>query len=233
MRRTLVAFAMTAGIALASPASAALIGQVDTFQDGTTDNWVAGGGPNGQVPPVPPKVQLSGGPGGANDAFLAVTGMGGSGPASQPGSRLTTFNIFNQWADNYLTNGVHAIAMDLRNLGASTLTIRLKFENPFAGGDEAVTNVAFTLPSGDDWTHVFFPIGLADLTALDGTVAGALGNTSVLRIMHAPGLTDAEPVAGILGIDNITALATVPEPATLWICAIGVLFAGLYARKRA
>ena len=54
-------------------------------------------------------------------------------------------------------NGVHAIAMDLRNLGASTLTIRLEFENPFAGGDAAKTNAGFTLPAGGDWKVAVLP----------------------------------------------------------------------------
>jgi hypothetical protein len=78
MRRTLVLCAITAGVALASAASAAVVGQVDTFQSGTTENWVAGGGPVNQLPPVPPQVVLSGGPGGAGDAFLLLTSSGAS-----------------------------------------------------------------------------------------------------------------------------------------------------------
>jgi hypothetical protein len=161
-----------------------------------------------------------------DDAFLVITSGGGNGP----GSRLTAFNILGQWADNYLTNGVAAIAMDIRNLGETELTIRLEFENPFSGeAHEAVTNTGVILAPGSGWTHALFPIGLNQLTALEGTVAGALGNTTVLRIIHAPGLTDSEPVAGVLGVDNI---AAVPEPAAFLMTASGLAFAGIRLRRR-
>ena len=226
MKSTFVSLAFASLTVIVGPAGAAVVGQVDTFQNGTTQNWVAGGGPNQQVPPVPPTVQLTGGPAGAGDAFLVVTAVGGNGP----GSRLTTFNIFNQWADNYLTNGIAGISMDLINLGQTVLTIRFEFENPFAGGDEAVTNAEAVLNPGSQWTRFLFPIGLNQLTALDGTVAGALGNTTVLRIIHATTETDAEPVVGQLGVDNITAVA-VPEPSTLYILTAGLLLLGTMRRR--
>ena len=214
-------------IALAFPsglAKAATIGQVDTFQTGTTEGWTAGGGPQNQFPPTPPHVVLSGGPGGMNDAYLVITSSGGNGP----GSRLTAFNIFGQWAGNYLTNGIGEIAMDLINLGSTDLTIRLEFENPFAGGDEAVTNTGMLLAPGSGWMHAVFPIGLNQLTALEGTVSGALGNTTVLRIIHAPGISDAEPIAGTLGVDNI---AAVPEPATALMTITGLALVAGCVRK--
>jgi hypothetical protein len=183
----------------------------------------------GQFPPVPPFVELSGGPGGSNDAFLVITSSGGVGP----GSRLTAFNIFGQWADNYLTNGITGIAMDLNNLGQTELTIRLEFENPFSGaGDFAVTNTGFTLPANSGWMRAIFPIGLNELTSAGGSVSDALANTTVLRILHSPGPAPAEPVAGLLGVDNITALA-IPEPATSAIAGTGLLIIlGLLARRR-
>jgi PEP-CTERM motif len=215
------------GVALAHSLSAVTIGQIDTFESGTTEGWVAGGGPNGQNPPVPPFVQSTGGPTGTDDAFLVIT----SGGVFGPGSRLTAFNIFGQWAGNYLTNGVGAIAMDLINLGQTELTIRLNFENPFAGGDFAVTNTAITLDVGSGWTHVLFPIGLGQHTAVGGTVSGALANTSVLRIMHAPG-DDPDAIAGVLGVDNIT--AAVPEPGTIAMTlgGFGVLLLARRGRSR-
>lgn len=214
---------------MSASADALSVGQIDTFESGTTEGWTAGGGPLGQAPPVPPTVVSTGGPNGVDDAFLIVTAQGGVGP----GSRLTTFNIFGQWAGNYLTSGIGAIAMDLNNIGQTELTIRLEFENPFAGGDAAVTNAGVTLAPGAGWTQAIFPLGLGELTALTGTVGGALANTSVLRLIHASGLTAAEPGAGVLGIDNIVALAApVPEPATLSAIGVGlILFAALGARR--
>jgi hypothetical protein len=217
---------LTTGLVLAQAAAAVTIGQIDTFESGTTEGWVAGGGPMTQVPPTPPFNQPSGGPGGIDDAYLQITSGGGDGP----GSRLTAFNILSQWADNYLTNGIRAIEMDLINLGTSDLTIRLEFENPLvATPDFAVTKTGIFLPAGSGWTHAVFPIGAGDFTSLGGTVAGALGNTTVLRILHAPGETAAVPAAGVLGVDNIEAV--VPEPATLGITSLALLC--LYGSARA
>jgi hypothetical protein len=224
VRGKVVLFTIALIIALSVPAAAVTIGQIDTFETGTTEGWVAGGGPLGQNPPVPPFVESSGGPGGADDQFLVITSQGGMGP----GSRLTAFNINGQWADNYLTNGIGGIAMDLRNLGQTELTIRLEFEDPFIGGNFAVTNTGITLAPGSGWTHAVFPIDPSQFTALGGTVAGALANTAVLRILHATGATDAQPIAGVLGVDNI---AAVPEPATGALIAGGLLAAAAIRRR--
>jgi hypothetical protein len=226
MRRRMAIVTLLILIAIgAGDAGAVTIGQIDTFQNGTTLGWTAGGGPFGQTPPVPPFVTMSGGPAGIDDAYLTITSQGGQGP----GSRLTAFNISGQWSGNYLTSGIAAIAVDLRNLGSTELTIRLEFENPFAGGDEAVTNTGIVLSPGSDWTHAIFPIGLGSLTSLEGTVRGALTNTSVLRIIHAPGLTDSAPIAGVLGVDNV---AAVPEPATSALIAAALLAVCTYRRSR-
>ena len=186
-------------------------------------------------PPVPPFNDPTGGPAGADDAFLHITSQGGD----RPGSRLTAFNIFGQWADNYLTNGVGAISMDLRNFGMTELTIRLELEDPFIGGHFAVTNTSVKLPAQSDWTNVVFPIGLTQLTAVPGapgapvgTVAGALENAAILRIIHAPGLTGPVPLAGELGVDNITALAAIPEPVTTSSVALGLAILAYLGRKR-
>ena len=209
-------------VATHSSAIAVTLGESDTFDSGTTENWTAGGGPNGGTPPVPPEVAPDGGPGGAGDEFLEITGVGGNGP----GSRLTAMNILAQWAGNYLAAGVGAIGMDLRNLGDSDLTIRLLFEDPIPGppANEAVTTTGFLLPTGTGWTHVIFPIAPADLTPLLGDATTVLGNTTVLRILHSPSPTEAVPIAGVLGVDNITALARpVPESPVLALIAVAFI----------
>ena len=54
----IAAFATVAILAVGVPAlaGAAVVGQTDRFESGTTEGWFAGGGPFGQVPPVPPQV---------------------------------------------------------------------------------------------------------------------------------------------------------------------------------
>src|SRR3954447_3958250 len=159
----LIAFLAMIAAAALSPqtAGAVVLGQTDTFQDLTTDGWFAGGA-LGSVPPIPPQVVASGGPGGAGDAFLKITGGGGFGP----GSKITALNN-TQWAGNYLSAGVTGIAMDLKNFGGTPLTVRLQLEDPMAAppANEAVSTFGAVLPVGGDWTRFVFPISAADLTA--------------------------------------------------------------------
>jgi hypothetical protein len=216
---------------LAMSASAAVhavsVGQIDTFSGGVA-GWFAGGGPFGQVPPVPPMVIDSGGPSGAGDSFLQITSNGSPGA----GGRLVGMNAA-QWAGNYAAAGVNAISMDLRNLGAVDLTVRLYFEDPIPGPpmNEAVTTQGVLVPAGGSWVHAVFPVAPGALTVLQGSATTLLGHTTVMRIFH-----DVDPVfpparvAGALGIDNI---AAIPEPSqlALVLAALGLL--AVVARRRA
>lgn len=195
------------------------IGQIDTFQNGTTNGWFAGG-ITGGVPANPPTVVSNGGPGGTGDAYLRITAVGGDGP----GSRLVAINSA-QWTGNLLAAGIQGVAMDLRNFGNTALTIRLRVENPLMGPptDEAVSNVGVTLAASGGWTHAFIPLSAANFTAVLGSPQAALSNTTFFRIIHAPTAGDAEPVVGVLGVDNIT-LVGVPEPSTMLMLAGGLGF---------
>lgn len=213
------------------------VGQQDTFEDGTTENWTVGLIPGNPPHPAPPANVSTGGPAGAGDAFLLVTAVGGGGP----GSRMTVVNFMNQWSGDYLSSGITHLAMDVRSLGLSTLFLRLMFEDPTLTGPPS--NIAFSstpivLPAGGAWTRVAFPLfGAGGLVAGLGTVDQALTNTTALRIYHSenPGFPNPvfpiDPVVGQLGIDNITAVSTVPEPATSLLFGAGAL-ALLFHRRR-
>jgi len=209
----------------------ASIGLTDTFQDGTTNNWFAGGlGPPAQIPPTPPQNVATGGPAGAGDKFLKITADRPAGP----GSRIVALNLI-QWSGNYLAAGVSAIEMDLKNLGNTDLTIRLLFEDPLGGPpvDQAVTTFGQFLPVGTDWTHVVFLISPSNLTPIFGNPSTALSNTTLFRIIDSPTPTDAVTILGALGVDNISA-KSVPEPDTVLLSAVGlVALAYGYRRRRA
>ena len=223
----IVLAAAGATMTLGSAASAApILGQVDTFEDGSTAGWSAGG-PH----PAPPANVATGGPAGADDNYLQLTAVGGS----VPGGRLSAFNSA-QWAGDYLAAGITAIAMDLRNDGPDDVVLRLLLAGPFGPtGPEnvAVTADAATLPAGSGWVSVTFSLLPSDLEVLLGTAAGALTQASELRLFHNPDPffggppQSSPPVVAVVGVDNVTA---VPEPGSLLL--LGVATAWGAARRR-
>jgi hypothetical protein len=225
---------LTASAAVADP----VVGQIDTFTNGTTQNWFIG--PDAPLAARPAAI-LSGGPAGAGDRFLQLTALGGNGP----GSKLSVINS-SQWSGNYLAAGVDAITMDLRNFGPSDLFLRLLFVGPLGPtGPSALTFSADAvfLPGGSAWTPVTFRIGPGDLTTSFGSFTEALSSTSELRLFHnptaafsGPGGNAAPAVAASLGVDNIRAVAqaaaAAPEPGSLALAAPALLTLALSARRR-
>ena len=100
--------------------AAVVLGQIDTFQDGTLQNWDAGLG--GIEPDFPPVVIPDGGPAGAGDHYMQITGIGG---LPNPGSRISVVNRNLQWSGNYLAPAVNAVTLSLKNTGATDLVVRL------------------------------------------------------------------------------------------------------------
>ena len=211
-------------------AGAVVVGQLDTFEDGTAAGWQIGGGPVG-VPSTPLSNVVTGGPAGAGDNYIQITATGGSGP----GSRLSAINI-SQWSGDYTAAGVSAIGMSLSNSGPQDLYLRLLFVELSGTGP---VNVAFStdpifVPAGSGWIEALFPILPQDLTSPLGTAAGALLNTSELRLFHSTSPTFSpgqnEAVAATLGVDNIRAMG-VPEPSTWAMMLIGFGTIGFALRR--
>jgi hypothetical protein len=216
--------ALTASTAWAVPVG------IDDFEDGTTEGWHVGDPGH----PAPPVNVSTGGPAGAGDAFLQLTSTGGVGP----GSKLSVLNM-SQWTGDF--TGVPAIGMDVNNLGATELVLRLLFVNfPDGGGpptDVAWTLAPVTVAPGSGWNDVVFSLSAANLFAPFGTVGGALADVDELRLFHNPtpffgGPTvGAPPVAATLGVDNIGVVAdttAVPEPSSMLLLLAGL---GAGARK--
>jgi hypothetical protein len=218
----------------ALPVAAAAVGQIDTFSTGT-QGWHVGNPMN----PNQPSTVATGGPAGAGDAFLRLISDELSGPNG--GNKLDVMNDA-QWAGNYGSAGIGAISMDVNNMGTTDLFLRLLLEtaNPAPGPplNAALTTVAQQVPANSGWIHIVFPLMPGDLTAVLGTATGARANVDQVRLFHNPDPTFFGPPSSIptitaeLGVDNIQALAAVPEPATLGLVAFGLGAAAAAGRRR-
>jgi hypothetical protein len=206
-----------------------ILGQVNNFEDGTTQGWLINL-LNMSPPPAEalPVNVPTGGPAGAEDNYLRLTSVGGNGP----GGRLVALNLTPLWTGNYLTSGVNAISMDVNNVGTTDLSLRLYLENPMMGPptDEAITSAVF-LAAGSGWRPVTFLIDPANLIVLSGNATTLLSNVTSLRIYNGP--TASFPGPGVpaqLGVDNIGATA-VPEPASMLLLGIGLAGIGMTKRR--
>ena len=231
--RRFLAPASVASLLTTSAVAAVAVGQIDTFEDGTTQGWVAGVG-TGAIHPAPPANSL-GGPAGASDNFLLLTSLGVAGS----GGRLSVLNL-SQWSGNYIAAGVSSISMDLINLGNTDLSLRLLFEDPTVGPPEniAFSQNAFVLPAGGGWTHAVFPVGVSDLQAGLGDVTTALTNTTAIRLYHsvAPAFPNPvvpiAPIAALVGVDNIQAQGSVPDAGSTALLLLPALLAAGWLQRR-
>lgn len=166
-----------------------------------------------------------GGPAGLGDNFLQVIADGGN----VAGGRVTVINQV-QWTGDYLSAGITAIAMDLKNFSSTeTLNLRLAIEGGTTVdvGGLFATQSSISLASGSDWTHVVFSLAPADLVPVSGNsgvtgndVMAALGNVVELRLLNSATPDWAgTPVGATLGIDNIH---VVPLPPALGLFGSGL-----------
>lgn len=225
---------LLAAIAVISATSlrAVTLGQIDTFQDNTTAGWHVGPASH----PAPPS-NVGGGAGGAADRFLRVNALGGAGPGSR-------FSVLSgpQWGGDYLAAGINALVMDVRNFGPDDLSLRLLFEDIPAMGPPtnlALSSTAVLVPGGGDWTTIAFPVTVGSLLPETfGTVEGALRNADVVRLFHNPAPAFPGPSVGppavvaILGVDNIRAVAAVPESPVSGAGVLALTLAVIAASRR-
>ena len=218
-KHRLAAFCVAMAGLAALPASATItVGTQSTFEDGTTDGWATGG-----ASPNPPVNVPDGGPTGIGDAFLRLVSSGNAGP----GGKLVGISG-SQWHGDYIAAGIMGIAMDVRNLGATTVSLRVYFDGP---DGTAFSADPINLPSGSGWMHVVFPTVPAALVgAVPGSPLAALSNVGDLRLFHNSVAGYPGPnIAAQIGIDNVTA---VPEPAAWATLGLGLAVLGAGASMR-
>ena len=194
-----VAALTSAGLCLGVP-----LGQLDTFSSGTTENWAVGNGGIGS-----PIFVGDDGPGGAGDGFLRAISTGTNGP----GSRLAILNSA-QWTGSYISSGITAISMDVRNSGDTTLFVRMGFWG--TNGQQISTVDVVELAVGSGWQSISL-----DITAfgIDQALADAtLSNIFQTRILSSEDQDfRGDQVAAVLDIDNIRAI---PAPGAASLLAL-------------
>jgi len=212
MHAMLISLGALGALAAAAPALGIALGQLDDFQDGTTEFWVGGGG---TFSPPPANI-ASGGPDGQDDRYLRI---------SATNSHLGTNNTTPAWTGNYNAAQVAKIAVYLNNTGPNPLEVRLTVFGP--GGTFTATNEQHLDPSSG-WIIRDFNLDASSLTYRPlsggtGILADTLADVNTLLFRHDPDPIDptgtGENVTSTLGIDNIRAL---PEPGSVAQLTAGV-----------
>jgi hypothetical protein len=198
---------------VSSPVGAVIVpGQVDDFEDGGFLGWQAG-----QQNRNGPANIASGGPAGLDDNYLLLASDG-----SGSGGRLVAFNG-NQWAGDYLSAAVGSIRLQVNNLGATDLVLRLILEG---AGQNLGTLSSVNVPAGSGWTTVSFSLAAENLAG--GNYHTVLSSVATLDLVHSPNAITSRQAAPTiiakLGVDNMTA---VPEKAPSNIPTIPIWGLGL------
>lgn len=189
----------------ASSADAISLGQLDDFEDGTTQNWVIGVGGLGT-----PSNVSTGGPDGVDDGFVQYDSNGG-----RTAGRMVFFNE-TQWTGDYLSAGVTEISADV-NVLSTEFPSPLNFLNlrvAFGTGINANTGTWFVstesidIEAGTGWHSVTFPIDESSLTRVvgEGSYDDLFGSVGVMRILSSSSPSSkGDVLTASLGVDNLLA----------------------------
>jgi len=220
--RLAVTLAVSALFAFPRLCMGVTFGQIDTFQDGSTDNW---GDPAGNSSNI-----SNGGPAGAGDRYMQVVSGSFGG-----GSHMVTMNNA-QWIGDYFGAGVNEITMNIKNFGSSAIPIRIAIREGTGGSATPgySSTTAYNLVADGQWHSATFLLDAADLTPINNPqpLNTDLQNVADFRLLSSgsPALI-GDFISAEIGVDNIHATA-VPEPGVLAFAGIAVALGVSRLRNR-
>ena len=202
-----------------------IVGRTSDFQDNTFQGWSGGFGRR-----VFDQEQ---------NRYLQLSANGFNGT----GGKLGTRNESEDWTGDYVAAGVRAIGARIRNpMQDTVLEMRVTLMTDFLTTRWTSTE-AVTVPADDRWHHVVFSLLEEDMTQvgfdfdneIDPAVfAESLAAIERLHIRHQAGEPSGGQrgtvLVGTLHIDDVTALAEVPEPT--WMAWGGLVLLALRRTRR-
>jgi hypothetical protein len=180
---------------VAASAPAITLGQIDTFEDGTIQNWL------GDMT-TPPANVATGGPRGVDDNYVrVVSGVVGAAPHNAMYNQL-------QWSGDWLGAGVNVVEVHVKNDGPEAVNLRAVWIGQF--GTRLTSTIAVPVPADGVWYKIAFPCRQSDLTnVLPGgeTYAEVMSDVERFMLRHDAGTPSSggSPVEAIVGYDNIEA----------------------------
>ena len=182
----------------------------DTFSTGSDEGWGSGAVHN---------VTTGGGPAGAADRYMQVTGDGSTGP----GGKMATKNNLSQYVGDYISAGATGFRGWFRNESNASITLRAVFWCNNGDRWTSTNSTALVLAANSGWVRHSFAINSTDLVRVSGigTYSAALSDVYQIMLRNDSGTPSANGTqqAGRFGFDNTE---VVPEPATMIALAAGL-----------
>lgn len=202
-------------------------GTIDTFSAASADGWT-----EGNNSPNQPTQNAGLGFDGLAGHLQNISDGGGS------GGRWLMLNDDARWTGDYLSAGVSSIALDFdnRSNNGTAANLRIALDGPggwFISDD-------FVVADGSGWQQFGFDLGsLNHLANGTGQLSDTLSSVTNFEILSSvsdlPNITGSGFVQGDnlvadFRVDNISAVAAIPEPGSLALIGIGAF--GIMIRRR-
>ena len=222
----LICFIAAATIASSSANAQITLGQVDDFTAVSDAGWSEGG-----ASPNPP----------AHDSGLGLDGIAGhlsnTSDGAGAGGRWLMFNTDARWTGDYISAGVDQLLIDFDNRSGNGTAAN--FRVAFNGDGGWFISDDFIVADGAGWQQTSFDLNaLNHLAGGTGVLADTLSTVNRFEILSSvsdtPGIggsnVQGDNLVADFRVDNISAVAAVPEPGSLALMLCGLT--GLALRRR-